>query len=80
VHFTDAVVELVCLAQSLVSGLKRGLGSHAAQIDNITFTPDGRRIISGGDDGAVIVWDATTAAPIVQVRDRDSVIGRAGAR
>lgn len=39
-------------------------GSHAAQIENITFTPDGHRLVTGGDDGAVIVWDATTGAPI----------------
>jgi class 3 adenylate cyclase/WD40 repeat protein len=49
----------------LASGTRTpAAGSHAAQIDNMTFTPDGRRLVTGGDDGAVIVWDATTAAPI----------------
>jgi class 3 adenylate cyclase/WD40 repeat protein len=53
-------------------------GSHAAQIQNITFTPDGRRIVTGGDDGAVIVWDATTAAPIETLSGHSGrVVGQA---
>jgi class 3 adenylate cyclase/WD40 repeat protein len=53
-------------------------GSHSAQIENITFTPDGRRIVTGGDDGAVIVWDATTAAPIETLSGHSGrVVGQA---
>jgi len=49
----------------LASGTRTpAAGSHAGQIENMAFTPDGRRLVTGGDDGAVIVWDATTAAPI----------------
>jgi class 3 adenylate cyclase/WD40 repeat protein len=63
----------------LATGIRTpAAGSHAAQIDNITFTPDGRRIVSGGDDGAVIVWDATTAAPIETLSGHSGrVVGQA---
>jgi len=39
-------------------------GSHAAQIDAMAFTPDGRSIVTTGDDANVIVWSAATAAPV----------------
>jgi class 3 adenylate cyclase/WD40 repeat protein len=53
-------------------------GSHAAQIEHMTFTPDGRRLVTGGDDGAVIVWDATTAAPVETLTGHSGrVVGQA---
>jgi WD40 repeat protein/serine/threonine protein kinase len=33
---------------------------HTASVISVTFSPDDRWIVAGGQDGAVTVWDATT--------------------
>ena len=35
------------------------LSGHTAAVTSVRFTPDGRSLISTGDDGAAILWDAT---------------------
>jgi WD40 repeat protein len=47
-------------------------GSHSAQIDAMAFTPDGRSIVTTGDDANVIVWSTATAAPV------ETLTGHAG--
>ena len=37
-------------------------GRHAAAVTDARFTPDGRALITTGDDGNVIVWDVRRAA------------------
>ena len=37
---------------------------HAAPITCLTFSPDSRRILSGGQDGALYVWEAATGDAI----------------
>lgn len=32
-------------------------GGHTAAVRLAAFTPDGRRLVSGGEDGRVVVWD-----------------------
>ncbi|MFO0825540.1 MAG: hypothetical protein U0792_20870 [Gemmataceae bacterium] len=38
----------------------RRLAGHASWVTCVAFTPDGRRVISGGRDGAVKVWELAT--------------------
>jgi WD40 repeat protein/DNA-binding SARP family transcriptional activator len=48
------------------------LGSHKQQVNAVAFSSDGRRAVSAGDDGQVIVWDLAAS--------RASVVDRPGGR
>jgi len=37
---------------------------HSASVNTVAWSPDGTRIASGGDDGSVQVWEASTGKNI----------------
>lgn len=37
---------------------------HSAPINDIAYSPDGTHLITGGDDGRVILWDDTSGTPV----------------
>ncbi len=39
------------------------LAGHARQIETLLFSPDGKRLVSGGHDGRIVVWDTETGKP-----------------
>ncbi len=45
----------------------KGVLSPANELLGVTFSPDGKTILTGSADGAVRIWDATTAKPIGQL-------------
>ena len=56
----DGVVRFV----DVTTGRTRlGEGHHDAAARALSFTRDGRTLVSAGDDGRVIVWDVRRAAP-----------------
>ena len=40
---------------------RRALGRHKASVDRAQFTPDGRFLVTAGEDSTVIVWDVKAA-------------------
>jgi RNA polymerase sigma factor (sigma-70 family) len=45
---------------------------HPASVRRVLFSPDGKRILSGGGDGAVRVWDAATGKVVRTIRLSDA--------
>jgi WD40 repeat protein len=50
------------------------LSAHKAQVWAVTFSPDGKRVASGDDDGQVYVWDAATGARLAACQGHASKI------
>ena len=40
------------------------LTGHSDGVISVTFSPDGKRIVSGSDDNLVKIWDAATGAEV----------------
>lgn len=49
------------------------LNGHFATILQLEFSPDGKRILTGSDDGTVILWDAETGKIINSIEHRGRI-------
>jgi WD40 repeat protein len=48
------------------------LAAHQQAARALAFSPDGSRLVSGGDDGYVRVWDVTTRQELLTLREPNS--------
>jgi len=48
------------------------LTGATSSIHDIAYSPDGRRIATGGDDGAAILWDASSGRRLFTLPDADA--------
>jgi len=45
----------------------RRLEGHGAAVASVAFAPDGRRLLTGGQDGTARLWDAETGKPVFAI-------------
>jgi WD40 repeat protein len=50
------------------------LESHQGWIGSVAFSPDGRRILSGGQDGTVTVWNTADQRELVSFRRHPDLV------
>ena len=50
---------------------------HAADVNDVTFRPDGRAFVTSCDDGTARVWDARTGAPLTPPMEHGSSVHHA---
>lgn len=55
-----------------VDGSARGVLEHADAVNAVAFSPDGRQLVSGGDDGAAHVFDLASGRELATLRAADS--------
>jgi WD40 repeat protein len=44
--------------------LIRQMSGHSARVSSVVFSPDGRYMLSGGEDNVVILWETATGAEV----------------
>jgi WD40 repeat protein len=49
------------------------LRGHGAAVRSLTWSPDGRRLVSGDLDGTVKIWDAALGQELLTLREHNAV-------
>jgi WD40 repeat protein len=58
------------LREAASGALRATLPGHVRMVTGLAFSPDGRRLASSGQDGAVQLWDVGDAAPLATIARR----------
>lgn len=60
--FEWRLLQRLCEGQNALT-----LTGHTATVTCLAYFPDGKRLVSGGLDGSVMVWDALTGAQLLKI-------------
>jgi len=55
--------------------LRATLKGHAKSVSTVTFSPEGKLLASGSDDGSVKIWDTTTGKEVKTLDGHEKVVG-----
>ena len=78
-EFCGKVASDVCRKGEVVPTLRllsaaAGPGSHGGEVFSCAFTPDGKYVLSGGWDGHLRLWEASTGGHLTAVRASDKPV------
>ncbi len=59
---------------TLFSDHHESLRGHVADIRTMAFAPDGRHVVSGGDDATVRLWDADTGEEVLKLQGHAATV------
>jgi WD40 repeat protein/DNA-binding SARP family transcriptional activator len=69
---TGTVIEPVIWDAATGERVLKLSGGHAGNVNDIQFNPDGSLVATAGEDGAVVIWDATTGGIVRSIRADDA--------
>ena len=52
-------------------------GAHRSRLDRVSFSPDGKRIVTASDDDTAKVWDARTGAEVLTLKGHTGQVSSA---
>jgi WD40 repeat protein len=64
-HFSDQIPSWICRLPGVPSywnALQQTLEGHSGPVNAVAFSPDGKLVASGFDDGTIKLWDVATGA------------------
>ena len=50
------------------------LTGHSSGVRSVAYSPDGRYLASGGDDGAIKIWEVATGTELRTLTDHSEVV------